>query len=440
MDDLGFLLGLNYWPRRKAMYWWKDFDAAEVNEEFAQIAELGVRLVRFSLMWEDFQTDSHVVDTVQLGNLQMVMDLAQQHGLLATPTLVVGNMSGIMWFPPWAFTERTRRQGPPQITLGEYTDRQLRSPFDDPAMLQAEGLLAREAALAIAGHPALHSWDLANEIDQAYMPTEPDAGRRWAHFLSQSIRAVAPETRVTYGAHSLSLTTRGLTLPDIAASLDYLSMHGYPIYSDEARDPLDSEFVPFITTLTGQLGNKKPALMQEFGVPTAPPGEPSHTIQDDFLGEMRSQILASEEDAATYYSRVLDRLWETGAMGAVAWDYADYPRELWNRPPLDRAKRERSFGVFRADASPKPAAEVMARFAHDMRSGAIEQRLGPWGDKAVRLEVNPDLYYLHPRESFRDAYGAYLREVDHMTRSATQSESRSILERSRTGAEGERKR
>ena len=32
-----FLLGVNYWPRRKAMYWWAEFDAAEVREEFAMI-------------------------------------------------------------------------------------------------------------------------------------------------------------------------------------------------------------------------------------------------------------------------------------------------------------------------------------------------------------------------------------------------------------------
>ncbi len=28
-----FILGVNYWPRKKAMYWWSDFDAGEVREE-----------------------------------------------------------------------------------------------------------------------------------------------------------------------------------------------------------------------------------------------------------------------------------------------------------------------------------------------------------------------------------------------------------------------
>ena len=57
-----FPLGVNYWPRRKAMYWWKDFDRDEVAEEFDVIAGLGMRLVRIFLLWEDFHrrpTPSH---------------------------------------------------------------------------------------------------------------------------------------------------------------------------------------------------------------------------------------------------------------------------------------------------------------------------------------------------------------------------------------------
>ncbi|HEY2584582.1 MAG TPA: hypothetical protein VGI81_02310 [Tepidisphaeraceae bacterium] len=50
-----FLLGVNYWPRRKAMYWWADLDAGEVREEFALIRDLGLRYVRIFLLWESFQ-------------------------------------------------------------------------------------------------------------------------------------------------------------------------------------------------------------------------------------------------------------------------------------------------------------------------------------------------------------------------------------------------
>ena len=44
--DQPFVLGVNYWPRRKAMYWWSQFGATEVQEEFEVIKGLGLHLVR----------------------------------------------------------------------------------------------------------------------------------------------------------------------------------------------------------------------------------------------------------------------------------------------------------------------------------------------------------------------------------------------------------
>lgn len=405
-----FLLGVNYWPKSKAMYWWKSFDASEVEQEFAQIAEWGLSLVRFCLVWEDFQPQPDQVDETQLHHLAQVMDIAEQHGLRAVPALLVGNMSGVLWFPSWAFSDEPQDTKDLQIAGGHYMHRKVRSPFQDPLMLRAEVLLARRAAEAVAGHPALHSWDLANEIDQGLVPSSSDAGWLWAWCVSRAIREGDPTAAVTYGAHPLSLTTRGLTIPAVAPSLDYLSMHGYPIYSDISQGPLDPEFAPFVTTLTAQLG-AKPALMQEFGVCTAEPGQPSHTVEDDFLGEARQQFLASEEDAATYYGQVLDRLWQTGALGAVAWDYADYPSGLWNRPPLDKARRERTFGIFRADGSPKPAAKVIRHFAEELHSGQLTHRLGIWGSDPVNLNVDPDAYYHDPKNSYRQMYQRYLEQV-----------------------------
>ena len=57
-----FILGVNYWPRRKAMGWWKNFEAGEVHADFALIAELGMKVVRIFLLWEDFQPTPDSVD------------------------------------------------------------------------------------------------------------------------------------------------------------------------------------------------------------------------------------------------------------------------------------------------------------------------------------------------------------------------------------------
>ncbi len=46
MDTKNFTLGVNYWPQRKAMYWWSDFEAGEVKEEFEIIKDIGMDLVQ----------------------------------------------------------------------------------------------------------------------------------------------------------------------------------------------------------------------------------------------------------------------------------------------------------------------------------------------------------------------------------------------------------
>ena len=54
-----FVLGVNYWPRRKAMYWWSQFDPGEVRDEFALIRELGLTIVRIFLLWRSSFSPAH---------------------------------------------------------------------------------------------------------------------------------------------------------------------------------------------------------------------------------------------------------------------------------------------------------------------------------------------------------------------------------------------
>src|SRR5690606_19159365 len=96
-----FLQGVNYWPRRKAMYWWSDFEAAEVDDEFGVIASLGLDLVRIFLLWDDWQPSPDSVDEGCLANLVTVCDLAVKHGLRLDITFFTGHMSGPNWAPRW---------------------------------------------------------------------------------------------------------------------------------------------------------------------------------------------------------------------------------------------------------------------------------------------------------------------------------------------------
>lgn len=383
-----FELGINYWPRSRAMYLWRDFDGGEVRDDMARIADLGFDVVRLFALAEDFLPAPSQVSAAAVARLVDVVRVAGEAGLRAVPTLVVINMSGWMWWPPWMVDAKGRG-----LDL-----------FADPAALAAQERLVETCARALAGGTAVRALDLANEIDGAQVPSAREAGRSWVARMSAAARRGAPGLPVQVGAHLPSLAAaNNMRVDDIAAHADEDIMHAYPLYSDVARSPLDPELVPFSCALTAGLAARGPVLMQEFGLPTAPPGRTGRTFDDDFLGRRLPQYLASEEEGGHYYAAVLERLVATGAAGAYAWCYADYDPRLFDRPPLDRAIRERTFGLLRASGSEKPAADVFRRLRRQRDAGTLVSGAVP-----AILDVSTDAYYDDPTTHFARLYARWL--------------------------------
>jgi len=386
-----FELGINYWPRRSAMYMWEEFDIAEVRDDMTHISDLGFDVVRVFARTKDFLTAPSTVDGGMIARLVEVVRAAADKGLKVVPTLIVLNMSGTIWWPAWMLDAQGR---PADL-------------FSNPMVLRSQALLAQTCAQAFAGDSAIRGFDLANEIDDAQLPQSRDAGRAWGSTLASAIRAAAPGAKIRIGAHLPSLTTdNNMRVDDLACIVDEDVMHAYPLYSDFARSFLDPELVPFSCALTAGLsGAGRRTIMQEFGMCTAPKGSAGRTITDDFLGAPRSAYLASEEEQATYYEEVLERLLATGAAGAYPWSYCDYDPRLFGRPPLVTAVRERTFGIVRADGSEKPAADVFRKFRARRDAGALVQAAVP-----RVLDVKPDEYYSAPAKHFGRLYAKWIAE------------------------------
>ncbi|HMJ19845.1 MAG TPA: hypothetical protein VK478_15780 [Gemmatimonadaceae bacterium] len=386
-----FELGVNYWPRRSAMYMWRELDIGEVREEMAQIAAIGFDVVRLFTLAQDFLPRPLCVAGDMVANLVSVVRAAKDAGLKIVPTLIVINMSGKFWWPEWMLDA----QGRP----GDL--------FSDPTILRTQAMLVETCARALGGDDSIRAFDLANEIDDAQRPRTRDAGWLWASLLANTIRRVAPGTLIQIGAHLPSLTTANyMRVDDVGEIADEDLMHAYPLYYDGARSFLDPELVPFSCALTAELsGRGRRPLMQEFGLCTAPPGSPGQTITDDFLGKPLRQYLASEEEGAAYYHAVLQRLVNTGATGAYAWSYGDYDSRLFDREPLALAVRERTFGLVRADGSEKPAADVFRKFRQRRDAGTLGQPTVP-----KVLDVSADEYYRAPGKHFARLYQKWVTE------------------------------
>ena len=400
-----FLLGVNYWPRTKAMWWWAEFDADEVREDFAMIRAIGLRYVRVFLLWESFQPRPDEVSVDALRSLRTVADLAADADLRLEPTFFTGHMSGPNWAPRWlADPRRPLRPGDRQVVSLDGTSHAsgIHDPYAEPFVLDAERLLLRAVCAELADHPALWAWSLGNEPDLFAQPSSAAAGRAWMSDMAATIREVDPDHPVLIGLHAASLHADvGLRVDDAAEATDISVMHGYSIYDPLARQPLDPELVPFAAALTAALAGR-PILFEELGVNTRAPDGPSHW-QDlpTWDGGTRRAFFAAEDEAADYYAAVLDRLHRGGALGAFAWCFGDYAEALWDRPPCDLQVHERFFGLFRADGTLKPMGAAVRDFA--ARAPLIQPP-----ERVLDLGITADAFYADPRAHLPELYRRWL--------------------------------
>jgi endo-1,4-beta-mannosidase len=387
-----FDVGVNYWPASSAMRWWRRFDATEVDRDFARIRAAGGNLIRFFLLWEDFQPEPTTVSDRLLAHLVTVADTARRHEVRIIPTLFTGHMSGANFVPEWALADGAASNARFRVIARDrIVERAMRNWYADRLVFEAQGLLARECARALARHPALWGWDLGNENSNCCVPPTSDDGVRWLELMASEIRSADASCAITIGLHMEDLEDdRRIGPAEAARVCDVLCMHGYPIYASWSRSPVDPELLAFLADITRWLaGTEKDVLFAEFGAPTKN-GDPE-------AERIAGGSLLTEDEAARYTARAFDRLRAAGAVGGLVWCYADYDRAIWSEPPLDRAPHERHFGLWRADGTAKPAAATLA--------GATGRRLRPpplpWS------EADREAFYRSPRDTLVRLYRVY---------------------------------
>ena len=321
----------------------------EVAEDFARIAGSGMDSVRLFLRWEDFQPAPDVVDRRMLRRLVTVADAALDAGLSLMPTLFTGHMSGVNWIPSWALGGAERDPRFRVIADGRVVTDGVRNWYADGGIVDAQSRMAAEAAAALAGHAALWAWDLGNENSNCAVPPDRARARSWLERMTAAIRHADDTAQITAGLHMEDLEEdRQLGPRDAAGVCDFLTMHGYPIYARWARGRNRRALVPFLARVTRWLGGGMDVLFSEFGLPTRGRGP-------------QDAMAVEEPDAARYTAGVIEGLRDAGCPGGMLWCYADYAPALFATPPLDEAVHERTFGLWHADGSPKPAvAEVTA--------------------------------------------------------------------------------
>lgn len=411
-----FSLGLSYWPRRKAHGFWRAFDRSELREEFEHIATLGVDTLRLCLRWEDVQPQANRVDSGVMSAFEHALDLAQSNGMRVVAALFSATLDGGLSVPGWVNQpdvlgelRRSLRFGPqhtvpsaapPLIYEQGYHANQTRDLFSDPAIRQAQRYLLREVLGYFATHPALWAWQLGEGLEYVRRPEANDAVRDWYAAMQEAVGEHAPQARLLGSLSARALSSRPGPRPEyILESFALLGVAAEPPLQLSKLPPIHSAYVAYIYALTAALAGR-PAIVTSLALPTAP-RERVGWANDNLYGRAAHSYLAEPEQQAQFAQVALERLRELGARGAWLSSYADYPDDLWRRPPLDRTVRARTQGVVDALGREKPIADVLRAFAAARH---------PVAEAKPAIEVDPERYWRDPRHAFATAWQTFAAE------------------------------
>lgn len=355
MAEQPFILGINYWPQKTAMFMWRQFDRSSIEEDVATIGDLGFSCLSIFPLWENFQPKPRVVSPAMLDQLVEVLEMAGDKNLKVMVTLFTGHMNGLNWLPPWMLMASTERSQYKVFSMDKIRTNKIMNQYADSEIIEAQIFFLRELASAVSGHPALYAWNLGNEPSLWSIPPDEFSAELWLQAMTETLKEKDDTIPITLGLNVKDLAGNGGLKPRLVAQyLDYLTIHVPPHPVSWAEDFPDAVLPPFLGCIAGWLANL-PVLIQDLAVATEPV-VPKADNRDFKRGA--NLVLVSEEDSAHITAQVLTRLRRFKLMGGFWKTYGDYHPSIWDWPPLDERVSERYCGLMRSDGNPKLAASV----------------------------------------------------------------------------------
>ena len=320
-------IGAHWVPAKTGLGWPIEWDAADLEADFAKMVDLGFNTMRFDLFWAWFEPRPGDYNPEAFRQLDVFIRLAHQYGIYLHPALFIGGEVGeAFWDLPW-------RQG--------------RHPHADPEMLRLQTDHAAEFARRCRSEPAILAWDLTDEPPFWIVgsSTTDAMAINWTRLIAGALRRYDPGHMLCVGT-SMEDIAHGPFRPDnLAAEVDFFSVHPYSIYTpDRFPDPMLSErgtyAGAFETTLSTGAGH--PVMIHEFGASSA---------------QYDPERIAAF-DRVTLFSGMA-----AGACGFLPWCYTDAAPDLFRRVPYLRAPHETQFGLTTWDRQDRPRGRVLREFS-----------------------------------------------------------------------------
>lgn len=409
MRDNKYYIGVNYWASHNSIKMWEDWDADVVESDLMKLSSHGVKTLRMFITWDTFQPLRAIMANMTVYEYRMMpgekplpdteagragvseeacehfkefCDLANKYGV----KLIVGLLTGHMSF----------RHFCPEAFVGK-------NPITDPTTIKWEVRFIRYFVNRFKNESAIIAWDLGNECNN-FGPVTADQSYVWAYTITSAIRESDKTRPVVSGYAECPLEiNKPFNLRDTAEILDITTTHPYQIFSPTMIDPLNSmraEIAPAVRATVQETMGGKPSFVEEVGS----------------IGYLNN----SEKTEAEFLKTMLWSTFAQGNRGCFWWcafdqgqlDYAPYD---WNNYGSD-------YGLFRADGSPKPVANVTKEFDEFLKNFEYAE-LPPHTKEAVCIvprglsdpmklfysvfilakQANIDLHFAHAEEKLPDS-------------------------------------
>ncbi len=388
-DSDTFMLGVNYWPGRHGVRMWREFDPAEIDEEFAQIRDMGMDTVRVFPLWDDFQPiyelpgcynipqtigfrhdwnvtpakNPEMMDPCMLERFDYVVACARKYDLKLIVALLTAWMSGTLFNPSW-------RGG--------------RNLFSDPTMLKYQILYCRAFAKRYANTPEIIAWEYGNEQNCADTCASPDTAWVWMHALAAELKLHDPETPMASGMHSqvnVASDRRVWKIEDCADAVELLTTHPYPPFTK-------GTFMESPTALRANLhGTAESRYVADLG---------HRPVLCEETGSLGNSVL-SEPLSAAYLRMRLYSLLANGVEGCLWWCYSDFACKE-DLPYRDVQMENDGLGLTRITGEVKPTGEVMSKFSKVVKS---------FGGKLPEMERQTAIIVSDLRDDWPSAYNCF---------------------------------
>jgi len=343
-----FAIGVNYWASYSGTHMWRDWKPEIVEQDFKQLSENGIKVLRVFPLWPDFQPiyqvyggggDKKYIATKdelpiplsgpgsdgmseqQMQHFEVFADLARKYKLKLVVGLITGWMSGQLYVPP-------ALEG--------------KNILSDPESLVWQQKFVSSFVKRFKDKPSILAWDFGNECNVMENVKSHHEAYVWSALLAGAIKAEDPTRPLVSGMHSLQAENNApWRIIDQAATTDVLTTHPYSLWTKyTSQDGINTMRTILHgaaeTRLYGDIGGK-PALVEETGV----------------MGPMTS----GEKEKAAFARTALFSNWAHDCMGTFWW--CAYDQLSFDYPPYNYASVEAELGLIKEDRTVKP---VMSEF------------------------------------------------------------------------------